>query len=87
MDGGASLSGGNLLWRWKRKQAENKDLMLDAYYDQTTRHELNFGDIRNTFDIDFLQRFPLGKRQEISWGLSVDISHGTRNSDRLRAYL
>ncbi len=74
-DGTASLSGGNIIRRWQRKQGDKKDILVDAYYDRTNRHELNFGDLRNTFDIDYLQRWPL-TRQEISWGASIDISHG-----------
>ena len=74
-DGDAYLSGGNLLWRWKRTLGEKKDFQLNAYYDQTNRHELNFGDLRNTVDVDFLDRFPL-PRQEVSWGLELYFSHG-----------
>jgi iron complex outermembrane receptor protein len=76
VDGDAHLSGGNILWRWRRKLSEGKDFQLDAYYDKTDRHELNFGDNRNTVDIDFLDRFPL-PRQEISWGLELYLSHGS----------
>ncbi len=74
-DGDAHLSGGNVLWRWRRTLGEGKDFQLNAYYDRTTRHELNFGDNRNTVDLDFLDRFPL-PRQEISWGLELYLSHG-----------
>ncbi|MFZ0704772.1 MAG: TonB-dependent receptor [Candidatus Korobacteraceae bacterium] len=74
-DGTASLSGGNILWRWERKQGENKSLLLDAYYARDNRHELNFGDLRDTYDVDYLQRRPF-TRQELSWGASIDISHG-----------
>ncbi len=75
LDGTAHLSGGNVLWRWRRTLGEKKDFQVDAYYDQTSRHELNFGDIRNNFDVDFVDRFPL-PRQEISWGAGAYISHG-----------
>ena len=75
LDGDAHLSGGNILWRWKRTLGEGKDFQLNAYYDRTNRHELNFGDVRNTVDIDFLDRFPL-PRQEVSWGLELYASHG-----------
>ncbi len=74
-DGTASLSGGNILWRWARTQGEKKGISLDAYYARDNRHELNFGDLRNTFDVDYLQRRPFA-RQELSWGASIDISHG-----------
>ncbi len=74
-DGTASLSGGNILWRWERTQGEKKGFLLDAYYARDNRHELNFGDLRDTYDVDYLQRRPF-TRQELSWGASIDISHG-----------
>ena len=75
LDGYGSLSGGNILWRWRRKQGEKKDILLDAFYSRDNRHELNFGDLRDTYDVDYLQRRPF-TRQELSWGASIDISHG-----------
>jgi iron complex outermembrane receptor protein len=74
-DGSASLSGGNILWRWERNQGDRKGVLLDAFYARDNRHELNFGDLRDTYDIDYLQRRPF-TRQELSWGASIDISHG-----------
>ena len=74
-NGEAHLSGGNILGRWRRTFGEGKDFQLNAYYDRTDRHELNFGDVRNTVDIDFLERLP-APRQEISWGLGLYASHG-----------
>jgi len=77
LNGTAPLSGGNILARWQRTQGEKKDFYIQAYYDRTNRHELNFEDLRNTFDIDFLDRFPLPGSQEISWGLGARWSHGS----------
>jgi len=75
MSGDASLYGGNTLWNWTRVQGEGKDFQLAAYYAHDTRNELNVGDIRNTFNVDFLDRFPLS-HQEVSWGLTARASHG-----------
>jgi iron complex outermembrane receptor protein len=75
IDGDASLYGGNILWNWKRVQGEGRDVQIAAYYDHTTRNELNFGDIRNTVDVDFLDRFPI-QRHELSWGFTLRLSHG-----------
>jgi iron complex outermembrane recepter protein len=74
--GDASLYGGNLLWSWRQVEGEGKDLEVDAYYAHDTRNELNFGDIRNTVDVDFIDRLPL-RRQEISWGGTARASHGS----------
>ena len=76
MSGDATLYGGNILGSWTRTQGEGKDIQLAAYYSHDTRNELNFGDIRNTVNIDFLDRFRL-PHQEISWGFTARASHGT----------
>ncbi|MGD0730126.1 MAG: TonB-dependent receptor [Terracidiphilus sp.] len=73
--GDVSLYGGNILWNWTRVQKEGKDIQLAAYYAHDTRNELNFGDIRNTFNVDFLDRIPL-PGQELSWGFTARASHG-----------
>jgi iron complex outermembrane recepter protein len=70
------LSGGNILGRWQRTQGEGKDFQLQFYYDRTNRHEPNFADYRNTFDVDLLDRFQLPGRQEITWGLGARASEG-----------
>lgn len=76
VSGDASLYGGNLLWSWRRAQGEKRDIQLAAYYAHDTRNELNVGDIRNTVNVDFVDRFPWG-RQEISWGGTLRASHGS----------
>ncbi|MGA8529376.1 MAG: TonB-dependent receptor [Acidobacteriaceae bacterium] len=75
VSGDATLYGGNILWSWRRVQGEGRDIELAAYYSHATRNELNFGDIRNTEDVDFTDRFPL-PHQEVSWGGTVRASHG-----------
>ncbi|MGA2217461.1 MAG: TonB-dependent receptor plug domain-containing protein [Terracidiphilus sp.] len=73
--GDASLYGGNILFNWARVLGEGKDFQLAAYYAHDTRNELNFGDIRNTVNVDFLDRFSLS-HQRVSWGLTGRASHG-----------
>jgi len=74
--GTAPLSGGNVLGRWQRVFSEGTDLQLQAFYDRTNRHELNFADLRDTYDVDFLDRFRLRSRQQVSWGLGARFSRG-----------
>jgi iron complex outermembrane recepter protein len=76
LDGTALLSGADVLAKWKRVFAEGEDLHLEAYYDRTNRREPNFIDNRDTWDLDFLDRFRLPGRQQISWGLGARISRG-----------
>jgi iron complex outermembrane receptor protein len=75
--GTAPLSGGNILGRWQRAFGEGTDFQLQAFYDRANRHELNFADLRDTYDIDFLDRFRLPGREQISWGLGARFSRGT----------
>jgi iron complex outermembrane receptor protein len=68
------LSGGNILGRWKRVLGEGQDLEVQTYYDRTNRHEPNFAETRDTFDFDFIHRFRLPARQQISWGFGARFS-------------
>ncbi len=76
VDGNADLSGGNVLARWSRKVSDGDDLQVQVYYDKTNRHEPNFGEIRNTFDADYIQHVQVGSRQQVSWGLGARFSLG-----------
>ncbi len=75
LSGDATLYGGNILWNWRRVQGEGRDIDVEAYYAHDTRNELNFGDIRNTVDVDLTDRLPL-PHQELSWGGTARASHG-----------
>ena len=72
----APLFGANLTGQWRRVFSEGNDVQLEAYFDRTNRQEADFSDIRNTFDVDFMDRFRLPGRQEISWGLGARSSQG-----------
>jgi iron complex outermembrane receptor protein len=76
IDKDARLSGGNILARWTRTISEGNDMQLQVYYDRANRHEPDVADIRNTFDVDFLDRVRLFSRNEISWGFGARFSHG-----------
>jgi iron complex outermembrane receptor protein len=73
VDSNAQLSGGNAMLRWHRAVSDGNDISLQVYYDRTNRHEANFGESRNTIDVDFLQHLRLPARQEVSWGLGARI--------------
>jgi iron complex outermembrane recepter protein len=73
VDSNAQLSGGNAMLRWQRAVSDGNDVSLQVYYDRTNRHEANFGESRDTFDVDFLQHLRLPARQEISWGLGARV--------------
>ncbi len=76
VDANALLSGGNITSHWTKILHDGNDIQIQAFYDRTNRHEPNFGEIRDTFDVDFLQRIRWAKRQQVSWGLGARLSHG-----------
>ncbi|MCK4294559.1 MAG: TonB-dependent receptor [Planctomycetes bacterium] len=75
------ISGGNVLGRWTRSFSDDSEMMLQMYYDRTSRRERTFHESRDTYDIDFQHRFGLGDRHEITWGLgyrlTTDNTRGT----------
>ena len=74
LDGTASVSGGNLLARWQRQFDDGSDIQLQAYFDRTNRQDIQLGETRNTFDVDFIHHLVLPKHNNFIWGLGVRIS-------------
>lgn len=66
------LFGQNVLGRWKH-QFGKSDIQVQAYWDRTHRVDLNFEEVRNTFDLDFIHHVAL-KRNEFIWGASLRTS-------------
>ncbi|MFL6293865.1 MAG: TonB-dependent receptor plug domain-containing protein, partial [Thermoanaerobaculia bacterium] len=63
------LDGGNLLGRWSRSKSEDSGVDLQVYYDRTHRLIPNsFEERRDTLDLDFQHRLPLGRRHGVVWG-------------------
>jgi iron complex outermembrane receptor protein len=67
----AELTGGNLLGRWKRVLSDRSDFQIQAYFDRTNHFEPEFGETRDTFDIDFLDHLTLPWQQNFLWGLGA----------------
>jgi iron complex outermembrane recepter protein len=72
--GTADLTGGNLLGRWKHVVNEGSDFQLQAYFDRTNHFEPEFGETRDTFDVDFLDHLTLPGQQNFLWGLGARVS-------------
>jgi len=77
--------GGDILGRWTHTFAEDSDMQLQLYYDRTHlaapfQAALGvpagslFEDL-DTADLDFQDRFPLGNRNKIVWGLGYRFTH------------
>ncbi|MGH9590585.1 MAG: TonB-dependent receptor plug domain-containing protein [Terracidiphilus sp.] len=65
------VSGGNLNLRWNHYYSGGSDLRLQAYFDRTNRHGLQFGDTRDTFDVDAIDRLHLGDSNDVIWGAGI----------------
>lgn len=68
-----TFNGQNVMAAWQRTLASGGDIQLRTYFDRTERHELNYHEIRNTFDVDFIHHLPL-PRNDVTWGLGARIS-------------
>ncbi|MGH9432310.1 MAG: TonB-dependent receptor plug domain-containing protein [Terriglobia bacterium] len=74
--GDEELSGGNVLGRWKRVLNAGSDVQVQAYFDRTNHFAPQFGETRNTFDVDFLHHLTLPGHQDFLWGLGARVSPG-----------
>ncbi len=64
-----NIGGGNLIFRWRHTFTPSSEFALQLYYDRTEIKYAVIGENRDTFDIDFQHRFPLGGIHDILWGL------------------
>jgi len=69
LDDNTDVRGWNILTRWQRKYSETSDMSLQFYYDRTERYNVQLGESRDTFDIDFQRRFQLADDHNLIWGL------------------
>lgn len=74
VDSTSFVSGGNLLARWKRRLKNGSDFQLRAYFDRTNRQNTQFGETRDTFDVDFIHHLSLPKNEDFIWGLGLRVS-------------
>jgi len=70
-----TVAGGSILGRWTHTFSEESDFRLQSYYDETRRDSAVFRENRDTADIDFQHRFPVGDRNDILWGAGYRLSH------------
>ena len=67
----SSIDGQNILGSWTHRFNEKSNLILQAYFDRTWRVDVP-GTIKDqlvTYDFDLQHNFPVGKNQELVWGL------------------
>jgi iron complex outermembrane receptor protein len=68
------VSGGHLLARWQHTTGEGSDIQIQAYFDRTNRQDLELGETRDTFDVDFVQHVRIHGDQQLTWGLGARVS-------------
>jgi iron complex outermembrane receptor protein len=70
----ASASGGNLLARWQHTTGEGSDIQIQAYFDRTSRVDIEGGETRDTFDVDYVQHARIHGEGNVTWGLGARVS-------------
>lgn len=73
LDANAFLSGENIMGHWKRVVNDGNDIQVQIYFDRVDRRTPNYIEIRDTFDVDFLERLRLPAREELTWGLGARV--------------
>lgn len=66
-----NVVGGNLLGQWRRDLPNEADLYLQAFWAHDDRMGPNFGETRDTFDVDFLHRTPPTRWQQFTYGVGA----------------
>jgi iron complex outermembrane recepter protein len=74
VDGNQDFSGGNINFSWKHSYAKDSDFHIQAYFDRTTRQTPQFGETRNTIDVDFIDHIAFLPRQDLIFGAGVRLS-------------
>lgn len=69
-----NASGGDVTARWRKNLGTRADIYLQGFWWHDHRIGSNFGEDRDTLDVDFLHRFWLGERNQISWGAGARVS-------------
>jgi iron complex outermembrane recepter protein len=72
-----NVSGGNLRALWRRKFNDRSDVYLQSFWSHEHRIGSNFGEDRDTFDVDFLHRLAPTKFQQFTYGLGIRLSPST----------
>lgn len=69
VSGTGSVSGGNLMATWSRVKSSYCTNTFRAYLDMSRRTDVQYGDSRQTIDLDFQQRIAPSTKHELVWGL------------------
>ncbi|MGI8772926.1 MAG: TonB-dependent receptor plug domain-containing protein [Acidobacteriaceae bacterium] len=78
-DGVNAVSGGDVVLRWDRTLNAQSNFYLQAYFDRTNRETPQFGETRNTFNVDFVDHIGSLPRQDVIFGLGLRESPSSLN--------
>lgn len=83
------VSGGNVLGRWTHQLADDSDWTVQLYYDRTERslNTTNFSEDRDTFDLDFQYRVPIGADHRVIMGAGYRLSEDSISNAQTLAFL
>jgi iron complex outermembrane recepter protein len=76
LPGDAAFRGRSVLGRWRRTLPGAGEVVTQAYFDHTTRHEPHYAESRNTLDFDAQHRLGVRGRHDFVWGASYRRSDG-----------
>lgn len=71
VQGAQPVSGGDAILRWDRTLNDRSNFYVQAYFDRTNRNTLQFGETRNTFNVDFVDHIGSLPRQDVIFGLGL----------------
>ena len=69
-----NVSGGDLRMRWRRRFSDHSDVYVQAFWSHDHRIGSNFGEDRDTYDVDFLHRLGGNHFQQFTYGLGLRLS-------------
>ncbi len=81
------LSGHNLQLRWTRALSATSEWTAQIYWDHYRRRDVQVGESRDTYDLDFQHRFQAGRRNEITWGVNARLTADETDDKFLASFL
>ncbi len=70
----AYATGGNVVARWRHDRGEGSDIQVQAYFDRTNLQDIELGETRDTFDLDFVMHQSIATNHQLTWGLGARVS-------------
>ena len=68
-----TLTGGNLLGRWRRQLSDDSAVQLQAYYDNAKRDYQVASDSLQTLDLQLQHELAIGSRHQVVWGANYRV--------------